>query len=323
MELKILKTKKKSPKWYSILIIPQGYAGVRRWKVPAWSLYAGAILSFVCLFVTVTICVAAVHYRHGWLATASVRGQNEELKAEKVQLDEKFASLVDLAKRTEFLATRLENVLGINKKVMYKGIGPIAEEEILPFADIPSLGKYELKSDNGEYPSAAFNDLELKMDKLGDSIASVEMRLQDVYGFHKAKLAYWASIPSVSPVKGWITSKFGLRRRPGGIGTRFHSGVDIAASIGTPIYAPGSGIVTFAGYKPGTGKTVIIDHGFGVTTIYGHAYKIYAKAGETVGRGTKIAAVGNSGLTTGPHLHYQVEVDGVPVDPMHYVIEGI
>jgi murein DD-endopeptidase MepM/ murein hydrolase activator NlpD len=123
-------------------------------------------------------------------------------------------------------------------------------------------------------------------------------------------------------VRGWVTSEFGVRRSPRGIGTRFHEGIDIAASTGTPIYASGDGVVTFAGYKPGLGKTVIIDHGFGLTTVYGHNSQLYVKDGDRVKRGVNISAVGRTGRSTGPHLHYQIEVDGIPVDPMRYIIEN-
>jgi murein DD-endopeptidase MepM/ murein hydrolase activator NlpD len=148
------------------------------------------------------------------------------------------------------------------------------------------------------------------------------MRLQEVYAFHRGKLAYWAAIPSIWPVRGWVTSDFGPRRSPKGIGTRFHEGIDIAASIGTPVYASGDGVVTFAGYKHGFGNTIIIDHGFGITTIYGHNSTLYVNEGDRVKRGMGIASVGRTGRATGPHLHYEVVIDGVPVDPMRYIIEN-
>jgi murein DD-endopeptidase MepM/ murein hydrolase activator NlpD len=207
---------------------------------------------------------------------------------------------------------------------MTKGIGPVSDDEELPDARKLQISKkYDLTLSDGEVDSkVAFSDLELKMGDLNETIASVEMRLQQVYEFHKGKLAYWAAIPSIWPCRGWVTSEFGVRRSPRGIGTRFHEGIDIAASTGTPIYASGDGVVTFAGYKHGLGKTVIIDHGFGISTVYGHNSSLYVKEGDTIKRGSSIAAVGRTGRSTGPHLHYQVEVDGVPVDPMRYIIES-
>ena len=126
----------------------------------------------------------------------------------------------------------------------------------------------------------------------------------------------------MGPGGGWVTSDFGVRHRPRGIGSRFHEGIDIAASTGTPVYASGDGVVSFVGYKHGLGKTIIIDHGFGISTIYGHNSQLYVREGDKIRRGSSIAAVGRTGRATGPHLHYQVIVDGVPVDPMRYILDN-
>jgi murein DD-endopeptidase MepM/ murein hydrolase activator NlpD len=100
---------------------------------------------------------------------------------------------------------------------------------------------------------------------------------------------------------------------------RFHSGLDFAASYGSTIRAADSGTVIFAGWYGGYGKAVIINHGKSITTLYGHTSELYVVEGQTVQRGQAIAAVGSTGLSTGPHLHFEVRRDGTPVDPMGFL----
>ena len=128
-----------------------------------------------------------------------------------------------------------------------------------------------------------------------------------------------ASGKMVYPSQGVITSQFGNRFHPVLGYSRFHAGTDFGADTGTPIQAAETGIVIFAGWYGGYGNAVILDHGDGVTTLYGHASQLYVSEGETVKKGDAIAAVGSTGLSTGPHLHFEVRRNGEPVDPMDYL----
>ena len=100
-----------------------------------------------------------------------------------------------------------------------------------------------------------------------------------------------------------------------------HEGLDIAANPGTPVVAPADGMVTYAGYDAGYGKLIVIDHGYGVETRYGHNSEIQVAVGQKVRHGQRIAAVGSTGRSTGPHLHYEVRVNGQPIDPLNYILE--
>ncbi|NNF98078.1 MAG: M23 family metallopeptidase [Desulfobacteraceae bacterium] len=130
-----------------------------------------------------------------------------------------------------------------------------------------------------------------------------------------------SATPSIRPTKGWVTSTFGYRSSPFTGKKEFHKALDIASQEGTPIIAPAKGKITFAGKKWLIGNTITIDHGFGMTTRYGHLKEILKKRGDQVNRGDIIALMGNTGRSTGPHLHYEVRVAGIPVNPEKYILD--
>ena len=127
------------------------------------------------------------------------------------------------------------------------------------------------------------------------------------------------SLPISSPVSGTVTSGFGMRNHPILGGRRAHKGLDIAAPTGTEIFAPGRGTVVFSGRKNGYGNTIIVDHGYGYTTLYGHCSKLLVEEGATVSRGDVIALVGSTGRSTGPHLHYEVRINGDHMNPGAFI----
>lgn len=132
-------------------------------------------------------------------------------------------------------------------------------------------------------------------------------------------IAYRGTGQMLFPSLGEITSVFGWRTHPILGYERFHAGLDIGADYGTLIHAADSGTVILAGWYGGYGNTVIIDHGGGITSLYAHASELYVHEGQTLQRGQAIAAVGSSGLSTGPHLHFEVRENGEPTDPMNYL----
>jgi murein DD-endopeptidase MepM/ murein hydrolase activator NlpD len=137
----------------------------------------------------------------------------------------------------------------------------------------------------------------------------------------ESKSVKLASSPSIWPTRGWLTSRFGPRISPFTGRRQFHGGLDVAAKEGTPVVAPARGRVVFVGLKGPLGKTVKIDHGYGVRTLYGHNSDIVVKAGQQVERGQVIARVGSTGRSTGPHLHYTVEVGGKARNPLDYIFD--
>ena len=130
------------------------------------------------------------------------------------------------------------------------------------------------------------------------------------------RLEYLKTVPDLWPTKGRLSSTFGNRKNPFGRGIKFHYGIDIANSIGTDIWAAGSGRVVFSGYKAGYGNTIIIDHGNGYKSYYAHNSKLLVNRGDRVEKGQLIAKMGNTGRSTGPHLHFEIHKGGKAIDPL-------
>jgi murein DD-endopeptidase MepM/ murein hydrolase activator NlpD len=163
-------------------------------------------------------------------------------------------------------------------------------------------------------------DSETSVSDLEQTTAALENELRhikDVFDRTQVKLS---STPSGWPVRGYITDGFGSRRNPfGGGGYENHAGLDIATNHGTAIEATADGIVIFAGMHGGYGNVVVVDHGYGVTTRYGHMSKIEVQVGQHVTRGKLIGAVGSTGRSTAPHCHYEVRLHDRPVNPLSYI----
>jgi murein DD-endopeptidase MepM/ murein hydrolase activator NlpD len=157
--------------------------------------------------------------------------------------------------------------------------------------------------------------VEEQMTVTGESVGVLAALVEDRTGRDTR-----GSVPSVWPVRGQVTSRFGLRESPYGQGGEMHGGIDIDCSYGTPVAASGAGEVIFAGRDPGYGGLVVVAHPGDIRTMYAHLSAVYVRVGQTVRRGQQVGAAGASGRATGPHLHYEVRVAGVPVDPGRYLV---
>ena len=165
-------------------------------------------------------------------------------------------------------------------------------------------------------------DTDAKLSDIERATAALETELRqikDVFDKNQVKLS---STPNGWPVRGYITDGFGMRRNPFGGGSEMHAGMDIATNHGTAIEATADGIVIFSGVYGGYGNVVLIDHGYGITTRYGHMSKIEVTVGQHVTRGKIIGAVGSTGRSTAPHCHYEVRLHDRPVNPLNYLSVG-
>jgi len=170
---------------------------------------------------------------------------------------------------------------------------------------------------NGSQALAARVD----MDQLTRRANILVRSIGEAYDSLSSHQARYAATPSVMPTKGWLTSAFARERvHPILHLARPHEGIDVSAPMGTEIEAPASGIVTKVDWVEGYGNMMTVDHGYGLVTRYAHCSKILVVRGQRVKRGQVIARVGSTGLSTGPHLHYEVWVNGKPANPMKYVL---
>ena len=241
---------------------------------------------------------------------ARLQRENSLLSQEIGELRGRLSNLADTLIRIAQRDARirvLANLDPIDPQVQAAGVGGPAEPTPPGAAETPAIRQsHEIRVDlNGLIRRA--NLLALSFREAADSLAT-----------HSARLA---ATPSIMPTQGWLTSAFSsMRTHPILHFARPHEGIDVTAPMGTPIEAPAAGVVIETGWESGYGNTVSIDHGYGIVTKFAHTSKILVREGQRVSRGQRIALVGNSGLATGPHLHYEVHVNGRPVDPLKYVL---
>ena len=159
------------------------------------------------------------------------------------------------------------------------------------------------------------------LDQLSKQSKIQIISFQELDEFFKSQKSLLSATPSIWPARGWVTSKFGYRKSPFTGLREKHGGWDIAARSGSSIRATADGVVVVSGREYGYGNMLEIDHGYGIMTRYGHNSKHLAKVGDRVKRGQVIALVGNTGRSTGPHLHYEVLLNGFPINPKNYILD--
>ena len=166
-----------------------------------------------------------------------------------------------------------------------------------------------------------YGSLAIRIDR---SVLETQLTEQGVFELHGAlseRQSLLNATPTIKPVRGWYTSKFGYRLDPFTNKPTMHAGLDIAAPPGSPVYAPAAGVVSYVGFEKGYGRIVSIDHGYGVVTRYAHNSRVFVDVGQRVKMSDVISAVGSTGRSSGPHLHYEIRVQGIAVDPENYILE--
>lgn len=275
--------------------------------------YSSVVVGVSALLVT----GAAVLFAFGaskHIPVAAVDRENRLLKAELRRLEARLAdvdaSITTLAEKDERFRL-LAGMARIDEEVLQVGVGGPGLE---------TVGEDELWSLNPEASEAAFT-IRYDLDVLERKAGLLEESMDDAVASMEDELGRLDAIPSILPTGGVLSSQFSYNRfHPIYHRVMAHYGVDIRAPSGTPIVAAAKGVVRSASWTRGYGYTVIIDHGYGYTTLYGHASKLLVSAGRKVNRGDLIALVGSTGISTSSHLHYEVHVNGRPVNPMNYVL---
>jgi murein DD-endopeptidase MepM/ murein hydrolase activator NlpD len=299
---------------WTLVLVPHGSEPSRIVEVSygVLRLLAGAVSGIVVLGLLAGY--ATVSHTTDLSRAARLQQENASLAREISELHGRLATLADTLTRISQRDARirvLANLEPIDPQVQAAGIGGPASPGI-GLAGVTGIGRRtaDIRVDLGALTRRA-NLLASSFKEAADSLA-----------LHTARLA---ATPSIMPTQGWLSSAFSsMRTHPILHMARPHEGIDVSAPMGSPIEAPAAGMITDAGWETGYGNSITINHGFGIVTKFAHASKLLVKSGQRVSRGQRIALVGNSGLATGPHLHYEVHVNGRPVNPLKYVLpEGV
>jgi murein DD-endopeptidase MepM/ murein hydrolase activator NlpD len=297
---------------FTVIVVSDHSQAVRKFRLARRWLRDGAIAAGALVLLGL---VVLIHY----LSLVGQSSENKVLKEENAQLrsqillvQEKVAHISATLDRVERFDAKLRTaVTQLADPERNLAIGPVGTPDGDP-AQAPRPA-----------PAAQENLSALpgRLSSLETEAARQEASLRELQEYFDDQKSLLASTPSLWPTKGWVTSDWGLRLDPYSADRTMHRGLDIATQHGQAVYSPSDGTVVFNGTEGGYGKVLVIDHGYGVKTRYGHLSEIFVRLGDRVTRGQKVAAVGNTGRSTGPHLHYEVRVYGIPENPRKFILE--
>jgi murein DD-endopeptidase MepM/ murein hydrolase activator NlpD len=334
-------------KFITVMIIPDRKSKLRKIVLSAGHVKLGLWLGGLILIILSAVVVDYVTLLSQSIENKRLHAENAELRNDFKVVEAKLSTLETALERIKVFSTKLKLITASNDsdRTLNLAMGPLSrnndsikelqetDSERIPASKLtePVNSKEEasLKEKLNEDLSSGelaretdhdYSKLSIRLDQAGKQSKLREQGILELWDLLQDKSALLSSTPSTKPTKGWYTSKFGYRVSPYTDKPLMHEGLDIAAAPGAPVYSPADGTVTFAGYDAGFGKLIVIDHGYGVETRYGHNSQIKVSAGQKVKHGDLISAVGSTGRSTGPHLHYEVRVDGQPVDPTSYIL---
>ncbi len=285
---------------YTLYFASSDAQSVRKLHVPRYALHVMAILAVVG---ALTLGAALASYSRMLVKVANYNA----LRSEEGRLKKQYVQLQAQAKDTR---QQLSSLQSLAAEVA-------ATYGILRWSDTPFRATTQSPAEvEPKTFAASLNQFHF----LVRNVSMVTMVDENGLGLLPGPIpANSRLVPSLWPVIGPITASFGEREDPFTGEPAFHPGIDIGAPYGTPVHATANGVVAFAGWEDGYGRLVVIDNGFGISTCYAHLSGFNTEAGDRVQRGEVIGYVGDSGRSTGPHLHYEVRIDNTPVNPWRYL----
>jgi murein DD-endopeptidase MepM/ murein hydrolase activator NlpD len=309
---------------WTILVVPHDTESPREFVVGERTLRWATTLGVLAG----VLVVGAVGVLFSPLATPGARmlaRQNAELEAEVRRLDGALASVGDSLATLAEREAQFRAIAGLSSgdSILLAQRAPVADgAEAGSPAPRPAMARASLQ--DRPRPFAAFfgeRAARPDVDALLAKAAELSTAFEAVNDTMATRMDKLRATPSILPAKGLLTGEFShARMHPILRELRPHVGIDLSAPTGTPIVAPAAGVVRKATRDGAYGNVVEIDHGNGIMTRYAHAQRLLVRAGQRVERGTQIATVGSTGLSVGPHLHYEIHVNGTPVDPLTYVL---
>jgi len=295
---------------YRIVIFKENSGDSLNFRSRGWPLFV-----LVLLVIGLSISTAWLFTEHQKLRAAKSRLAEAELNFEEQQ-----AKLVALLDRLSVIRNDLNRIQTFDTKLraMMSIDGeftPVGGAQGGPESDLLAPGKLPLHRQ-----ALILRKLNTYLSQLAAETRLEELRQQELLLTMRHTRELLPTVPTIWPVEGFLTSRFGRRTSPFTGQVLFHKGIDISARPGTPVSSTAGGKVILAGMDGAYGNSVIIDHGAGITTRYAHMKSINVQRGQTISRGDQVGSVGSTGRSSGPHLHYEVHVNNVPVDPMHYIL---
>ncbi len=301
---------------HTIILVPHAHAKLRKWRVT--NLQIGLVAGSFLFLTLLGVFFVWSHFstKANPVEIARLRSENERLRNVNQEFESSIRKIQDQLASSEDRTRQLAIVAGIAALGDAGNAGNTADT-----AEAGIGGGTPIDPVDGEVGAddltaiPALPEMASRLKQIDGTLNAVATRLQ--------QRARWISqTPAISPVKGIFTSGFGSRSDPLTHGHGNHQGVDIAAAPGQPVRASADGIVMRAGNLGGLGNAIFVAHGYGISTRYGHLSKIEVRPGQRIKRGDVIGRVGNTGRSTGYHLHYEVRQDGEPVNPLAYILDN-
>ncbi len=295
---------------YQIVIFKDQHGVYRKLRFHGWLF----VVILIALAGMVAASVALLSYYADYTINKNELAASEktvqEQKTQLLSLSEKVKDIeTDLARIRNFDA-KLRMMINLDQEPIHAGTQSDERDQDFSKKYLP-LYRQEMLARN----------LHKFLHTLSTQAQLEQASQEQLLSLFNEKKDYLSSTPSIWPTRGWISSEFGERLSPFTNRKEFHKGMDISTSLGTPVHATAAGTVVFAGEGQGAGPTVTIEHHGGISTSYSHLRDFTVAGGQSVSRGDVIGSVGDAGRSTGPHLHYEIRVNGVPVNPMHYILD--
>lgn len=297
--------------YFNILVFGQKTSKTRNFRIHKKTFKIGLYLLAFAILSTIFFFCDYIQVRKKTFELNKLRQETQEQRSKihffssKIEdLEKQLSKLKDFDKRIRIIA----NLEKGQEMTSFMGMGGPSPSDI----------REKLKAEKDE--KGLVQQMRADVERLKSEAISQEESLSDLEKLLQTKKDVLVHTPSVWPAMGWVTSGFGFRTNPFTGLTQMHEGIDISNRVGTPVIATGDGIISDIGNDWAHGKILAISHGFGMITRYSHLNKVLVRVGQKVKRGDKIAEVGMSGKTTGPHLHYEVRLNGIPVNPMRYIL---
>jgi hypothetical protein len=309
------------------MVIPERTRRVRKIVVPFFLLKLSIVLFSLGAVFFIIIGIDYVHVLGRMAENKRLKGENYKLRQDMQLIRNKVDLMESSVERVRNYAKKLQMLTGQSGTGMPDlpwGSGE-SDSPREPSSKPSGKSRHSQTAPDTTEPSSSPQDADNasplleRVAHLEKSSLVTETGLSELQTYLVARSAIINATPSLMPINGWLSSSFGYRRHPLDGSYRLHAGVDIAAEPGTPVRAPADGTVIFSGYKEGYGKVVVIDHGYGIQTVFGHNSKLFVTQGEHLKRGEKISEVGSTGRSTGPHLHYEIRKNGIPINPLTFI----